>query len=242
MEPRQPTRPQAIRAQPLQPPVRLSRAQVREVDRRAIEEYHIPGVLLMENAARAVVDVVCNNVGKKQDGRDVLILCGGGNNGGDGLAVARHLHNRGHSVRIGLFTDPRKYAGEALVNWNICQAMQLPSRPLTFDDVVEFGDGVVVDALFGTGLTQPPRGPFKEIVDSLLSTGAEVVAVDVPSGLDCDTGEPLGACVRAAHTVTFVAEKLGFANPIARQYLGHVTVGDIGCPRELIERIAARPA
>ena len=222
-------------------PLRLSRAQVREVDRRAIEEYHVPGIVLMENAAKAVTDVVCDVLARreKRDGRrDVLILCGGGNNGGDGLAVARHLHNRGYEVRLGLFTDPLKYTGDALINWKICHAMGLPWQPLTFDDIVDHGDGVVVDALFGTGLTQPPRGPFKEMVDSLVATNAEVVAVDLPSGLDCDTGEPLGPCVRAAHTVTFVAEKVGFANPKAKQYLGRVTVGDIGAPRQLVEQIA----
>ena len=221
-------------------PIRLSRAQVREVDRRAIEEYHVPGIVLMENAARAVTDVVCDVMeGRvRRVRRDVLVLCGGGNNGGDGLAVARHLHNRSYQIRLGLFADPARYTGDALINWNICQAMGLPWRPLTFSDIVEFGDGVVVDALFGTGLTEPPRGPFKEMVDSLIATGAEVVAVDLPSGLDCDRGEPLGTCVRAAHTVTFVAEKIGFANPNAGQYLGRVTVGGIGCPRELIEQIA----
>ena len=219
------------------PPIRLTRAQVREVDRRSIQDYHIPGIVLMENAARAVADVTCEVLDRRAR-RDVLILCGGGNNGGDGLAIARHLHNRLYTVRLALSVDPAKYTGDALINWKICQAMDLPWQPLTTNQIANHGDGVVVDALFGTGLTERPRGAFGEVVDALAAAGAEVVAVDLPSGLDCDTGEPLGPCVRAAHTVSFVAEKLGFANSASRQYLGRVTVGDIGCPRELIEQIA----
>jgi len=214
--------------------IRLTRAQVREIDRRSIQQYLIPGVVLMENASRAVADVVesINPAGQ------VLLLCGGGNNGGDGLAVARHLHNHGHSVSIGLATDPARYKGEALANWQIVQAMALPTFPATSESIRQFPAVLIVDALFGTGLAAPPRDPFPALVEAVASLARPVVAVDLPSGLDCDTGRPLGACIRATRTVTFVAEKAGFANPDARQWLGQVTVGDIGCPRELIEEIA----
>src|SRR5829696_3965771 len=105
--------------------VRLTRAQVREVDRLAIEQYHIPGIVLMENAARAVTDVAIDCV--RRSGRnEVLILCGGGNNGGDGLAVARHLHNRGVDVSVALATDPATYRGDARINWQITSAMNIP--------------------------------------------------------------------------------------------------------------------
>ena len=94
---------------------------------------------------------------------------------------------------------------------------------------------LILDAIFGTGLTQAPRDPFSQIVAAIEKTGAPVLAIDIPSGLDCDTGKPLGpACIRATRTITFVAEKAGFAAPEAKQYLGDVIVGDIGCPRELI--------
>jgi NAD(P)H-hydrate epimerase len=219
---------------PITPPLRLTRKQVREIDRLSSERYHIPGIVLMENASRAVVDVVesMNPAGQ------VVLLCGGGNNGGDGLAVARHLHNRGHRVTIGLATDPDRYKGDALANWQIVQAMALPTFAATPDSIRQCSAALIIDALFGTGLTDPPRDPFTAIVEAIQSLGVPIVAVDLPSGLDCDTGRPLGACIRATRTVTFVAEKAGFANPQASQWLGQVTVGDIGCPKELIQEVA----
>jgi len=212
--------------------LRLTREQVRNIDRVCVERFKIPGVVLMENAARAAADVACEMLAEQPG--TVLILCGGGNNGGDGLAVARHLHNRGHDVSIRLTADPEKYRGEALVNWQIAAAMGLPAKPLDLAELQTLRPGLVVDAIFGTGLTQPPRAPFGEIVEAVKQMGAEVLAIDLPSGMDCDTGKPLGACVRATRTITFVAEKIGFGHPGAAEYLGRVTVGDIGCPRELI--------
>jgi hydroxyethylthiazole kinase-like uncharacterized protein yjeF len=216
-------------------PTRLTRAQVREIDRRSIEQYHIPGVVLMENAARAVTDVAVDMLrGLKEPA--VLIVCGGGNNGGDGFAVARQLHNRSVDVQVAL-VHSGGYRDEAAANLRIIQAMDLPRIPMADADlVVGAGIDLIIDALFGTGLETPPRDPrwIKWMNDS----GVPILAVDLPSGLDCDTGEPLGpAWVRATRTVTFVAEKVGFSNPNARQYLGDITVGDIGCPRELIDAV-----
>ena len=217
-------------------PLRLTRAQVREIDRLSIEQYHLPGIVLMENAARAVVDVALDMLRGIQD-PEVQIVCGGGNNGGDGLAVARHLHNRGVFVELAL-ASAQPYSGDAGINWAIVQAMGIPALAIEDADIRMAGGVIdlVVDALYGTGLQTPPREAWP--IELMLYY--PVLSVDVPSGMDCDTGEPLraGACVKATRTVTFVAEKVGFANPAARQYLGEVIVGDIGCPRELIERVA----
>jgi NAD(P)H-hydrate epimerase len=219
--------------------IRLSRQQLRTIDRLAVERYHIPGEVLMENAARAVADVACEMLCGDCTG-EILIVCGGGNNGGDGLAAARHLHNRGAEVRILLTVDPAKYTGEALVNWRIVTAMKLATYPADDHGFQTSKPRLVLDAIFGTGLSQSPREPFSRIVDSMQKFGVPILAVDIPSGMDCDTGKPLGsACVRANRTVTFVAEKVGFASPEAREYLGGVTIGDIGCPRELIMEVAS---
>ena len=216
--------------------IRLTRAQVREIDRRSIEEFHIPGIVLMENAARAAADVACDMLDGNCVG-EVLILCGGGNNGGDGLAVARHLHNRGADVELALTIDPARYQGDALINWRIARAMNIPWRPADPALILASPALLLIDAIFGTGLEQPPREPFPAIVCAVEQSPIPVLAIDLPSGLDCDTGKPLGACIKATRTITFVAEKAGFASADARRYLGEVTVGAIGCPRELIELI-----
>jgi NAD(P)H-hydrate epimerase len=206
------------------------------VDRLAIERYHVPGIVLMENASRAVADEACGMLGDASTG-EVLILCGGGNNGGDGLAAARHLHNRGARVTIALATDPAGYKGDALTNWRIVQAMGLRVASAEPALIERPGPALIIDAIFGTGLDRPPRDPFPLLAAAVERTHLPVLAVDVPSGLDCDTGKPLGACIRAMRTVTFVTEKAGFAEPQARQWLGDVVVGDIGCPAELIQEV-----
>jgi NAD(P)H-hydrate epimerase len=212
--------------------LRLNRTQLREIDRLAVERYKIPGVVLMENAARAVADTAMQMLGSPGD---VLIVCGGGNNGGDGLAAARHLHNRGCSVRIFLTIDPNRFDREAKINWEIVQAMRLP----IVAHLETESPKLVLDAIFGTGLSQPPRDPFAKIAKAMAALRVPILAVDIPSGLDCDTGKPLSPdCVKADVTVTFVAEKSGFAEAAARAYLGRVVVGDIGCPVELIEEIS----
>src|SRR5882757_6120489 len=172
----------------------LTRAQIREIDRRSIDDYHIPGIVLMENAARAAADSACDMLDGECVG-EVLILCGGGNNGGDGLAVARHMHNRGADVAIGLLTDPSRYDGDALTNWRIAQAMELPAAPFEASMLQDPRPMLIVDAIFGTGLTKPPRDPFPHVATVINHSAVAVLAVDVPSGLDCDTGVPPGACI-----------------------------------------------
>jgi NAD(P)H-hydrate epimerase len=214
--------------------IRLTRDQSRHVDHIAIERYKIPGIVLMENAARGAAEVAVQMLtGKKP--AEVLIICGGGNNGGDGLAVARHLHNRNLNVKILITIDPAKYEGDAKINWNIVQAMSLPVVSAEPEVIRRQTRALVVDAIFGTGLSQPPREPFPALVRAIHDLNAPILSIDIPSGLDCDTGKPLGSsCIRATQTVTFLAEKSGFAVPEARQYLGKVSVADIGCPPEVI--------
>jgi hydroxyethylthiazole kinase-like uncharacterized protein yjeF len=213
---------------------RLTRDQVREIDRQSIEEFHIPGIVLMENAAIAATNVAMQMLGAESS---ASILCGGGNNGGDGLAVARHLHNHGVDVSLALTIDPQGYKGDALINWNVVSAMKLRWQSADPEAIALEKTALIVDAIFGTGLNKAPREPFPQIVAAIERNGAPVLAIDLPSGLDCDTGHPPGACVRATRTITFVAEKVGFADPAAKPFLGKVTVGSIGCPRELIDSL-----
>lgn len=214
--------------------LRLSRKQVREVDRIAIEEYGIPGIVLMENAARSAVEAIRLRFPTVHE-MAIAIVCGPGNNGGDGYAIARHLHNLGSMVMV-VETDD-KPAGDGLVNHLIAIKMGI-ERETVWDRSYVGGIDLVVDALFGTGLTRPLLSPTRTSVLEMNDSGLPIVAIDIPSGLDCDTGEPLGdACVKADLTVTFVAEKLGFANPKSRHYTGEIVVGDIGCPREIIDRV-----
>ena len=222
--------------------IRLTREQSRCIDRLAIEKYHIPAVVLMENAARSAADVCVRLLASHSQPR-VLIVCGGGNNGGDGLALARHLHNRAMDVTIAIASetaDSARYANEAMVNWNIVNAMGLPIVKAESRVIGRSDASLVVDAIFGTGLSSPPRPYFQPLADAINDvrrSGRPVLAIDVPSGLDCDTGKPLGACVCATATVTFVAEKVGFALPGAAEFLGDVVVGDIGCPKELAQDV-----
>jgi NAD(P)H-hydrate epimerase len=212
----------------------LSRAEVREIDRRAIEEYGVPGIVLMENAGRGAAEVL-RSLGIS--GR-VVICCGKGNNGGDGFVIARHLDNAGVPVHVWLFAKPEELTGDAAISFHVISRTPLPIA-VGFDETAlrqELGTAAwIVDALFGTGLIGPVRQPFDRIIATINESPAPVFAVDIPSGLDCDNGQPLGATIRAKHTVTFVAPKKGFAEPAAQEWLGQVHVVDIGAPRVLLK-------
>lgn len=219
-------------------PTHLSRAQVRELDRRAIEDYGIPALVLMENAGRGAVDLLLR-LGTRGP---VAIACGKGNNGGDGLVMARHLANRGVDVQVLLCAPSEQLADAARVNWNIVQRMGLPARVCGNAD--EADDGLaatnwIVDGLFGTGLQGAVRPPLDRVINAINASGKPVLALDIPSGLDCDSGVPMGPTVRAAHTATFIARKRGFANPSAAAWTGTVHVVDIGIPAQLLSEASA---
>lgn len=212
----------------------LTRQQVRAVDRIAIERFKIPGIVLMENAAGGAASIARRMLARAES-RSALILCGGGNNGGDGLAIARHLHNAGIDVRILSGIDPGQYKGDALINWRIVQAMGLDCAPLEPAAIRAGEAGLIVDAIFGTGLSEPPRGSFREIAAAVERSGRPVLAIDLPSGLDCDSGEPLGVCIRADRTATFVARKVGFRKARSACFTGRVNVVSIGAPPEVVD-------
>jgi NAD(P)H-hydrate epimerase len=209
----------------------LSREEVRAIDRRAIQEFGVPGVVLMENAGRSAAEVL---LGLGVSG-PVTICCGKGNNGGDGFVIARHLDNRGVEVSVLLFAQPEELTGDAAINYRIIARSGLPITVQSDAPSQELARSAwIVDALFGTGLTGAVRPPFDRVIAAINASGRPVLAVDIPSGLDCDTGLPMGATVKAQNTVTFVAMKKGFAEPAAKEWLGQVQVVDIGAPRVLL--------
>lgn len=214
----------------------MSRDQVRSVDRWAIEEIGLPGIALMENAGRSCAEFVMDRLGRNAICR-ICIFCGAGNNGGDGYVIARHLRNAGHMVRVVLCGNRERVRGDARINLDVLCALGEDVRELdtgradASDLVASLAQGtdMVVDALFGTGLQGLLRDDYRVLVEAINALSAPVLAVDIPSGLDCDAGRPLGAAVRADWTVTFVAVKKGFvACPDAAQYTGQVHVASIG--------------
>ena len=239
----------------------LSRVEVREVDRRAIEVYGMSGLVLMENAGRGCVDILLS-LGCRGP---VAVVCGKGNNAGDGFVIARHLLVQGIAVKLVKLCEPDELSGDVQTNSRIaskfcepdvtCGFLDLPTvdqqRPrLTIaafgarfsadqlsDDLVDAE--WIVDAILGTGAVGPPRPPFGDAIRVINSLSARKLAVDLPSGLDCDTGIPAEPTFRAEHTCTFVAPKLGFAYPLAAPFLGQVHVVGIGVPLRVVEEVTA---
>ncbi len=219
----------------------LTREQVRELDRRAIEEFGVPGVVLMENAGRGMAELL-RSLGINGL---VVICCGKGNNGGDGFVIARHLDNVGVRVRVLLFGDPAQLSGDAAINHRIVAASGIPMEvfagPVLDEERLlrQLADADwIVDALFGSGLRGAIQPPFDRIIAAINSAAGRVFAVDIPSGLDCDTGKPLGIAVRAHHTGTVAAMKKGFQELSAAAWLGQVHLIDMGAPRALLAQLA----
>lgn len=211
----------------------FTREGVRKIDRDAIELYGMKGLVLMENAAREAAKLILQHC-ENTDFDHVVICCGGGNNGGDGYAIARHLHNNGCKVTVAICSEPK--TEEAIANKKIAEKMEICMTPLS--NALLLDATLIIDAMFGTGIDTPVRGDSKEMIDRINATSKKIVAIDTPSGLDCDTGLPLGVAIKAAFTVTFVGIKMGFALPCAHEYTGDVFVVDIGCPSTLINKYA----
>ncbi len=217
----------------------LTRFQAREIDRIAMHEIGLPGLVLMENAARGVADAVLEL--RPFDG-PVALVCGPGNNGGDGLAAARILSNADVVVRIIVVagSDPYPPESDASVHLRVARKVGL-SLAVGLEPRHLEGCDIVVDALFGTGLDRALSGPFLEAVEAINAASASVVAVDIPSGLDADTGTILGDAVKASITATMVAPKAGFFAGEGPAHTGRIRIVDIGVPPALVERIAAGP-
>lgn len=216
----------------------LSTEAMREVDRVAIEEIGIPSLVLMENAAIGVVDAIGEVY---EEAESAAIFCGPGNNGGDGLAIARHLAIRGYDVQVFLVAGRRGMRGDAEVQLGICRRQGLAIQEVADEDgVVEALEeareaDLIVDALFGTGLSSPLEGMLADLVQGLNDLPVPRVAVDLPSGLNGSRPEPLGPHIQADLTVTFAAPKVVHVFPPASEAVGDLVVTDLGIPPELVD-------
>jgi NAD(P)H-hydrate epimerase len=248
----------------------LTREEVRALDVRASTELSLPTVILMENAGRGAASWLAELAGvlppdaggrpfspsataqKPEQPRGpslprVLVLCGPGNNGGDGGVLARHLNAWGFPVGVVWFATRDQLRGDAAAQWAVLEKSAI-DQCAWFDgldaksklDSAKLASLVadadwLVDGLLGTGVSRPVEGPLRDVIELLNRSGKPIFALDLPSGLDADTGQPLGVAVRARATATFVATKLGFTKPGAAEFTGKVAVIDIGLPRCLLE-------
>jgi NAD(P)H-hydrate epimerase len=220
----------------------LNSAQMREADRRTIEEVGIPSLVLMENAGRQVVAAMEAMHGELLE-RQVAVLCGHGNNGGDGFVVARTLTQRGVSVSVFLMGRVADVRGDARINLEILGRLGVT--------VVEIGDSqawelhfsevrdcsIIVDAIFGTGLNAPVSGLIESVIADVNAAGITVVSIDLPSGLSADAVEPIGASIEADTTVTLAAPKLPLVLPPGETRAGDIVIADIGIPADVIESL-----
>jgi NAD(P)H-hydrate epimerase len=223
----------------------LTSAQMREIDRTAIEEIGIPGTVLMENAGVRVVRVLKGRFPTPED-ETIVIVAGKGNNGGDGFVVARHLFNSGAEPEVLLFAAKEEVKADAAVNLNAALKLGIPVTEIRTlaewkrSRVKVFHATVLVDALFGTGLLKPLDGLFAEAVADINKSAAFKLAVDIPSGLSSDTFEIFGPCVKADLTVALAAPKIAHIFPPAADRAGEVVIAPIGIPPFLFEKLGLK--
>ena len=209
----------------------VTSGQMKELESLAINEFGISGTLLMENAARGFVEALEQETGKAS-GKQIAVFCGKGNNGGDGFAIARHLHNRGAHVTIVAGFMPEELKKDAALNFDIITRMGLSVCSLSQFNGAPFS--IVIDALFGTGFHGEVRPEDAALIHAINQSGKKVISVDMPSGTSADDGSTAKVCVRADVTITFGAPKVGqFVYP-AKSFVGKLLVTDISIPREVL--------
>lgn len=217
------------------PPLVLSCAEVREREAR-VYRLGLTSLVLMENAGQGAARLLLSLATPRR----VVVLCGKGNNGGDGLVLARHLDNQRIPVQVILFANPDELTPDATVQYRVLTGSGVAVEVRPTPDLAQLRAELatadwIVDALFGAGLKGPLRPPFDAIVSLINEATAKVLALDIPTGLDGDSGQPLGPTVRADHTGTFIALKSGFLRAEARPWLGAVHLIEIGLPRRFLE-------
>jgi NAD(P)H-hydrate epimerase len=215
----------------------VTASQMRRIDQQTIEDIGIPGMVLMEHAGSAIVRTIQSQF---PNCRRIGIVVGKGNNGGDGLVIARQLSHVGQSVQIFLVSPPDHFTGDALTNLQIVQNLKLPIEHIFSETALEAMEGkiaaceLIVDAIFGTGLRGGVRGDIAAVIERINAIQRPVIAIDLPSGLDADTGQVEGACIRADYTVTIGLPKRGLLLHPGAELTGQLEVADIGFPERVI--------
>ena len=207
---------------------------VRDIDDTTINKYGIPGLVLMENAGRAVSNVIINNYPTAEK---IAVFCGSGNNGGDGFVIARHLLSAGKDVTTYILRNPSEYRGDAKTNLEALRNISRNVKKISGSFSGYKKSDLIVDAIFGTGIDREIKGPVKKIISKINSLRAPKISVDIPSGLDSDSGQPLGVAVKAEATVTFIVPKTGLVIYPGIDYTGNLFIADITTPKELEKNI-----
>lgn len=211
-------------------------AQMRAMDQAAMEQFRIPTELLMENAGLAAYRVLAEHFGVAD--KTILIVCGIGNNGGDGLVVARHLYSNGGHLKIVLVGEPTKFQGAARLNFEIVSRLPIPMQPIDSVSALETDIAqcdVIVDGLLGTGLSRPVEGLYRAIIERINASHKPVLSIDIPSGVNGDTGQVMGCAIQAETTVTFGLPKIGNILFPGSQLGGKLAVSHISFPPELYQ-------
>ncbi len=215
-------------------------AEMAAIDRTTIEQYQIPGVVLMENAGRAVALEIEKFLGSVA-GKHIVIFCGKGNNGGDGYVIARHLANRQACVSVFLAGEKSQVKGDALVNLTILDRMAIPVQEISSLDQIPALNSIdcIVDALLGTGVTGPVVGFLGQLIDFINGLGAPIISVDLPSGIETDTGAVHGACIHSTLTVTMAHLKTGLLFSPGRDFAGDIILADISVPHQVSQQLSS---
>ena len=230
----------------------LTAAQMRAIETAAIESGEVTGLELMERAGRGVVEAIFEEwpdlATKERRWFEfwrcrprAVVFCGPGNNGGDGFVIARHLDAASIDVEIVLLCDPERFTGDARINWEIVDRSAIAKKQISIRETAELTQSlrratVIVDAMLGTGATGAPRGLYADAIRIANECSAVRVAIDLPTGLDCDTGMAEDPWFRADHTCTFVAPKIGFGRRDGPALVGQIHVFSIGVPAALLKR------
>ncbi|MEW6620649.1 MAG: NAD(P)H-hydrate dehydratase [bacterium] len=214
----------------------VSKQQMQEIDKRASLEFNIPGIVLMENAG-LVSSLILEEDFPDLKNSKIAIFVGGGNNGGDGLVVARHLFNQAMDVQVYLLREQAQIKGDALINLNIAKSIGIPIKEineLEKEKTNILQADIIIDAILGTGISGEIEGFLAEVINFLNETQKPVIALDIPSGLDADTGFPLGCSIRANSTFTFGLPKIGLLLYPGAELVGELSVIDISLPEQLL--------